>query len=67
MMEGAGMHKMGWKWTTLLFLFFRFALALFRWIGWLDWLFPVLMNTKRYFGDTYMKEMDGKNFYIRDC
>jgi hypothetical protein len=36
-MEGAGMHKMGWKWMR--FDFFRFDLALFRWICWFDWLF----------------------------
>jgi hypothetical protein len=64
--DGWGWHAQnGMELHDLAFLF-QFALALFRWIGWLDWL-PGSDEHQKILEDACMKEWATGKLYIRDC
>ena len=56
------MHKMGWKWMT--FVFFRFELALLRWICWLDWLSGSEEHQKILWGCMHAAGVGGKTLHL---
>jgi hypothetical protein len=62
-LEGAGMHKMGWKWMT--FAFFSIRIGAFQMNRLARLAYLILMNSKRYFGDACMKqEWAGKTLHL---
>jgi hypothetical protein len=64
-MEGAGMHKMGWERTTFAFFFDSNGACQMDRLARLAFL--VLMNAKRRFGDACMKQEWVGKLYIWDC